>query len=186
MSCLVEQLPHCDLLRLSLLTGWFVLSARQVVFGMFKKFLVLWGQLKAFWPLVSCRFENSQQGQLRRLRPKSLDARMYLSNGWGGDCCLGRTAESAPTYVPKTEGSRTAETAPLDESRGEEGWADCYPSWDQCQRGHLRMLVKFLMLGQNVANLWGCGFFFKTFFLSPPAACCSRGEPMPVERRNIV
>ena len=123
---------------------------------------------------------------MRRLRPKSLDARMYLSNGWGGDCCLGRTAESAPTYVPKTEGSRTAETAPLDESRGEEGWADCYPSWDQCQRGHLRMLVKFLMLGQNVANLWGCGFFFKTFFLSPPAACCSRGEPMPVERRNIV
>jgi len=28
---LVEQLPHCDLLRLSLSTGWFVLSARQVV-----------------------------------------------------------------------------------------------------------------------------------------------------------
>ena len=92
---------------------------------------------------------------------------MYLSNGWGGDCCLGRTAESAPTYVPKTEGSRTAETAPLDESRGEEGWADCYPSWDQCQRGHLRMLVKFLMLGQNVANLWGCGFFLKLFFVPP-------------------
>ena len=31
MSYLVEQLPHCDLLRLSLSTGWFVLSARQVV-----------------------------------------------------------------------------------------------------------------------------------------------------------
>ncbi len=28
---LVEQLPYCDLLRLSPLTGWFVLSARQVV-----------------------------------------------------------------------------------------------------------------------------------------------------------
>ena len=101
---------------------------------------------------------------------------MYLSNGWGGDCCLGRTAESAPTYVPKTEGSRTAETAPLDESRGEEGWADCYPSWDQCQRGHLRMLVKFLMLGQNVANLWGCGFFFKTFFFVPPSRMLLSGR----------
>ena len=33
MSYLVEQLPHCDLLRLSLSTGWFVLSARQVVRG---------------------------------------------------------------------------------------------------------------------------------------------------------
>ena len=31
MSYLVEQLPYCDLLRLSPLTGWFVLSARQVV-----------------------------------------------------------------------------------------------------------------------------------------------------------
>ena len=31
MSYLVEQLPHCDLLRLSLSTGWFVLSARQVI-----------------------------------------------------------------------------------------------------------------------------------------------------------
>ena len=31
MSYLVEQLPHCDLLRLSLSTGWFVLSAWQVV-----------------------------------------------------------------------------------------------------------------------------------------------------------
>ena len=30
MSYLVEQLPHCDLLRLSLSTGRFVLSARQV------------------------------------------------------------------------------------------------------------------------------------------------------------
>ena len=27
----LEQLPHCNLLRLSLLTGWFVLSARQVI-----------------------------------------------------------------------------------------------------------------------------------------------------------
>ena len=31
MSYLVEQLPYCDLLRLSPLTGWFVLSVRQVV-----------------------------------------------------------------------------------------------------------------------------------------------------------
>ena len=39
MSYLVEQLPHCDLLRLSLSTGWFVLSARQVV-TVWKDFLV--------------------------------------------------------------------------------------------------------------------------------------------------
>ena len=31
VSYLVEQLPYCDLLRLSPLTGWFVLSVRQVV-----------------------------------------------------------------------------------------------------------------------------------------------------------
>ena len=30
---MVEQLPHCDLLRLSLSTGRFVLSARQVFLG---------------------------------------------------------------------------------------------------------------------------------------------------------
>ena len=35
VSYLVEQLPHCDLLRLSLLTGWFVVSARQVICGRF-------------------------------------------------------------------------------------------------------------------------------------------------------
>ena len=44
MSYLVEQLPYCDLLRLSLLTGWFVLSAWQVVLiiGLKKKAECFW------------------------------------------------------------------------------------------------------------------------------------------------
>ena len=54
MSYLVEQLPHCDLLRLSLSTGWFVLSARQVVHCFESFFLCFDSLLNARFPRTQC------------------------------------------------------------------------------------------------------------------------------------
>ena len=56
MSYLVEQLPHCDLLRLSLSTGWFVLSARQVVRARLSSFFPLVGHRS---PTSTCVLENT-------------------------------------------------------------------------------------------------------------------------------